>query len=98
MNFPLLTRLSKVPHQYLLDISIFHKMKKLSREEDIACLIEVIDQVVCLMEIYASIQAFVFARCVIGSTRRCTIVDKFVVIILKRIMTPSFVFLDMFVF
>ena len=48
------------------------------------------------MEIDASIQAFGFTRDVIGSTIRCTIVDKFVVIVLKRIMTPSFVSLDMF--
>ena len=50
----------------------------------------------CLMEIDASRQAFGFARDVIGSTRRCTIIDKFIVIVLKCIMTPSFVSLDMF--
>ena len=41
-------------------------------------------------------EAFGFARDVIGSISRCTIVDKFVVNILKCIMTPSFVSLDMF--
>ena len=48
------------------------------------------------MEIDASREDFGYARDVIGSTRRCTIVDKFVVIVLKRIMNPSFVSLDMF--
>ena len=48
------------------------------------------------MEIDASREAFVFEKDAIGSTIRCTIVDKFVVIVLKRIMTPSFVSLDMF--
>ena len=48
------------------------------------------------MEIDASIEAFGFVRDVIGSTRGCTIVDKFVVNFLKRIMTPSLVSLDMF--
>ena len=48
------------------------------------------------MEIYASREASGFTRDVIGSTRRYTIVDKFVVIVLKRIMTPSLVSLDMF--
>ena len=50
------------------------------------------------MEKYSSRDAFGFARDVIGSTRRCTIVNKFIVIILKYIMTPSFVSLDMFFF
>ena len=48
------------------------------------------------MEMDASIESFDFAKDVIGSTRRYTIVDKFVVIFLKRIMTPLFVSLDMF--
>ena len=48
------------------------------------------------MEIYASREAFGFARDVIGSTRRFTIVDKFAVIFLKLIITPSFVSLDVF--
>ena len=72
------------------------KNKKLSREGYIIGLIEVTVQGSYLMEIDASIQAFGFARDVIGSTRMCTIVDKFVVIFLKRIMTPSLVSLDMF--
>ena len=49
------------------------------------------------MEIDASREAFGFARDVIGSTRGCTIVNKFIVIVLKCIMTHSFVSLDMFV-
>ena len=49
------------------------------------------------MEIDTSIEAFGFSGNVIGSTRRCTIVDKFVVIVLKRIMTHLFVSLDIFV-
>ena len=48
------------------------------------------------MERDASREAFGFARDVIGSTRRRTIVDKLAVIVLKRIMTPLFVFLEMF--
>ena len=79
-----------------MDLSIFPKKKKLNREGDITGLLEVNVQGIFLMEIDASRDAFGFARDVIGSTRRCTIVDKFVVIVLKRIMTPSFVSLDMF--
>ena len=75
-----------------------NKKKKLSREEDITGLLEDNFQGSCLMEIYSSGEAFGFARDVIGSTRRCTIVDKFVIIVLKRIMIPSFLSLDMFVF
>ena len=48
------------------------------------------------MEIDDSRKAFGFARYVIGSKRRCTIVNKIVVIVLKRIMTLSFVSLDIF--
>ena len=49
------------------------------------------------MDIDASREAFGFARDLIGSKRRSTIVNKFIVIVLKYIMTPSFVYLDMFV-
>ena len=73
------------------------KKKKLSKEGDITGSLEVIVQGSCLMEKYASREAFGLARDVIGLTRRCTIVNKFIVIILKYIMTPSFVSLDMFV-
>ena len=38
------------------------------------------------MEIYTSREAFGFARVIIGSTIRCTIVDKFAVIFFKRII------------
>ena len=49
------------------------------------------------MEIDASIEAFGFATDVMGSTRKgCTIVNKFIVIVLKYSMTPSFISLDMF--
>ena len=85
-----------MPHQYLLDISILQKKKKLNREGDITGLLEVTVQGSCLMERYASREAFGFARDVIRSTIRCTIVDNFVVNVLKRIMTPLFVSLDMF--
>ena len=50
------------------------------------------------MQIDAPIEAFCFAKYVIGSTRRHTIVKKFTVIVLQRIMTPSFTSLDMFIF
>ena len=75
---------------------ILQKNKKLSKEGDITGLLDVTVHGSCLTEIDASRQAFGFARNVIGSTRRCTIVDKFVVIVLKCIMTPSFVSLVMF--
>ena len=86
-----------MPQLYLLDLSILPKKKKLNREGDTTGLVEVTVQGSCLMEKYASREAFGFARDVIGSTRGCTIVNKFIVIVLKCIMTPSFVSLDMFV-
>ena len=73
------------------------KKKKPSKEGDIIGSLEVTVQGSFLMEKYDSIEAFGFARDVIGSTRGCTIVNKFIVIVLKYIMTPSFVSLDMFV-
>ena len=79
-------------------MSIFPKKKKLNREVDTTGLLEVTLQGICLMEKDASREAFGFARDVIGSTRRCTIVNKFMVIVLKYIMTPSFVSLGMFFF
>ena len=72
------------------------KKKRLNREGDITGLLEVTVQGIFLMGKYASREAFGFARYVIGSTRRCTIVNKFIVIVLKHIMTPSFLSLDMF--
>ena len=48
------------------------------------------------MERDVSRDAFGFARDVIGSTRRSTIANKLAVTVLQRIMTPSFVSLDMF--
>ena len=86
-----------MPQLYLLDLSILLKKKKLNREGYTTGLVEVAVQGICLMEKYASIEAFVFARDVIGSTIGCTIVNKFIVIVLKFTMTPSFVSLDMFV-
>ena len=76
---------------------IFRKKKKLSWEGDIIGLLEVNVHGSCLMEIDDSREAFGFARDVIGSTRGCTIVNKFIVIFLKCIMTHSFILLDMFV-
>ena len=75
--------LSTVPQLYLLDLSIFPK-KNLNREVYITGLLEVNFQGSCLMEIDASIEAFGFARYVIGSTRRYTIVNKFAVIFLDH--------------
>ena len=85
-----------MPYQYLLDLSILPKNSKLKREGDIRGLVEVTVKGSCLIEIDASRESFGFASDVIGSTIRCTIVDKFVVIVLKLIMTTSFVFIDMF--
>ena len=62
-----------------MDLSIFPKKKKLKREGYITGLLEVNVQVSCLIEIDASREAFGFARYVIVSTRRFTIVDKFAV-------------------
>ena len=90
------TRLSTVPQLYLLYLSIFPKKKKLNREVDITGLLEVTVKGSCITEIYASREDFGCARYVIGSTRMCTNVEKFIVIVCKRIMTPSFVSLDMF--
>ena len=78
-------------------MSIFPKKRKLKREGYTEVLEEVIAQGSFLMEEYASREAFGFARDVIGSTIRCTIFNKFIIIVLKCIMTPSFVYLDMFV-
>ena len=86
-----------MPQLYFLDLSIFPKNKKLNREGDITGLVEVIVNGSGLMGKDASREAFGFAKGVIGSTRRCTIVNKFIVIVLKYIITPSFVFLDIFV-
>ena len=79
-----------------MDLSIFLKSKKLNREGGITGLLEVNVQGSFQTEIDVSISSFGFARDIIGSTRRCTIVDKLVVIVLKRIMTPSIISLDMF--
>ena len=85
-----------MPHKYLLDLSILTKNSKLNREGDITGLPDITVQGSYLMEIDSSKKSFGFARDVIGSTRRCTIVEKFVVIVLKRIMTPLFVSLELF--
>ena len=86
-----------MPHKYLLDLRILQKNKRLSREGDITGFLEVTVKGSCLMEKYASREAFGFARDVISSTRGCTIVDKFIVIVLECIMTHPFISLDMFV-
>ena len=90
------TWLSIVPQLYLLDLRILPKNKKLNREGDITGLVEVTVQVSLLMEKDASREDFGFARDLIGSTRRCTIVNKFIIIVLKYIMTPSLFSLDIF--
>ena len=56
------------------------KKKKLSKEGDITGSLEVTVQGSCLIEKDASREAFGFAMDVTGSTRKCTIVDKFIVI------------------
>ena len=65
-------------------------------EGDITGLPDITVQGSYLMEIDSSKKSFGFARDVIGLTRRFTIVDKFVVIVLKLIMTSLFVSLYMF--
>ena len=85
-----------MPHQCLLDLRFFQKKKKINREGGITGLLEVTVHGIRIMKIYAYIEAFGFARDVLGSTRRCNIVDKFVVIVSKRIINPSFFSLDMF--
>ena len=77
-----------MPHQNLLDLSILSKKEKLNREGDITVLLKFTVQGSCIMEIDSFIKAFGFAMDVVGSTRRCTIVDKFIIIVLKHIMTP----------
>ena len=79
-----------------MGLSIFTKEDKLGRGGDITGLLEVTVQGGWLMERYASIESFSFARDVIGSTRRFTIFDTLALIVLQRITTPSFVSLDMF--
>ena len=78
-------------------MSILPKKNNLNREGYATGLVEVTVQGSFLMEIYASREAFGFARGVIVSTRGCEIVNKFIVIVLKCIITPWFVSLEMFV-
>ena len=80
-----------MPHQYLLDLNIFQKKKKLSREGDITGSLEVIVQGSCLMEKDASREVFGFARDIIGSTRGCTIVDNFIVIVWELLVLYAMV-------
>ena len=72
------------------------KNKNLNMEGYITGILEVTFQGSFIMEIDASKEAFGFARDVIGSTINCTTVNKFVLIVLKRIIAPPFVSLDMF--
>ena len=65
-------------------------------EGDITGLLEVTVQGSRLMEINASREAFGFARNVIGSTRIRNIFNNLSVIVLRRIMTPSYFSLDVF--
>ena len=69
-------------HQYLLDLSIFTKDNSLEREVYITGLLEVTVQGVCLTEIDAAREAFIFTRVIIGSTRRNTSVNKLAMIVL----------------
>ena len=72
------------------------KNKGLEWERYITGILDVTAMLGCLMEIDASIEPFGFSVAVLGSTRRPTTVNKFYLTALKRIMTPSFVTLDMF--
>ena len=83
-------------HQYLLDLSILPKEKKLEREGDITGLLEVTIKGCFPMERYTSREKFGFERYLIVSTIRRTIVNKLVMIFLQHIMTLSFISLDMF--
>ena len=78
-----------------MDLSIILKEKKLEREVYITGLPEVTVQGGCLIEIFTSTYANVFAMDIIGSTTRPIIVNKLVVIVLNVIMTPLLVSLDM---
>ena len=78
-----------------MDLRIPLKEKKLDREGDIPVLLEVTVQRGCIMERDTSKEAFGFARDVIGSTRRPNIINKLDVLVLKCIMTPLFIYLDM---
>ena len=69
---------------------------KPEREGNITCLLEATVRGCFLMEIYASREAFGFARDVIGSTIRRNIVNHLAVIVLQHTTIPSFVSLDMF--
>ena len=79
-----------------MDLIIFLKKKKLNRGGDITGLLDFTVKGSFLMKIYASIEAFVFAMYIIGSKRRCTIVNNFVLIVFKLIVNHLFVSLDMF--
>ena len=83
-----LTWLSTVPQLYLLDLRIFPKNKNLNREGDRKGLLEVTVKGSCLMEKYDSREAFCFARDIIYPTRRCTIVNKFIVIVWNKLWLP----------
>ena len=71
------------------------KERKIGREVDITSLVEVTIKGDCLTERDESREAFGFAKDVIGSTRRPTLVNKLAVIVLKCIMNPSLISLDM---
>ena len=59
-----------MPQQYLLDLSILPKNKKLNREGDITGLLEVTVQGSFLMKIGAPREAFGFTRDLIGSKKK----------------------------
>ena len=80
----------------LLNISILLKERNLDREEDITVNLEVNVQGGYIMGRDAKIEPFCFEMDVLGSTRRPTIFNKLAVVFLQRIMTPSFVSLEIF--
>ena len=72
------------------------KNKELKREEDITELVEVTSTKFYLIEGDASRESFGFSMTVISSTRRPTTVNIWVVTALQRILTPSFITVDIF--
>ena len=65
-------------------------------EKDITGLLEVTVTGVYLMEGYGSRETFYFAMDVLISARRPTTVNTWVVTALQRILTPSFITVDIF--
>ena len=89
------TWLSTVPQLYLLDLIILPKKKKLNRDRDTTGLVEVIVQRSCLMKKIPQRSLWFCKGCNRINKRMCYC-QQVHSNILKCIMTPSFVSLDMF--